>query len=158
MFALVIGIDNYAELPGYQHLEGAVADANAFEEYTKTKFSAVGIKLLNQEATRIGILNAFEELARNEHIRWNEAIVFYFAGHGTSLPRPKGWESEGWDDNIQAIVPYDCGPKSKVQPIPDRTIGAYLWKIACAKGNNIVYLAPCLIVYLPHQHYVIFRP
>ena len=142
IFGLLIGIDNYksSHIPP---LSGAVADTQAFWEFFRENLNvpSKNLQILhNASATRRAIIDALNRLKDDERIHPNDAIFIFFAGHGTELPPPPGWEAGGPGSMIQAIIPHDyCEtPGSEVPAIPDRTIGALLEGIAEAKGNNIV--------------------
>jgi hypothetical protein len=140
VFALVIGINDYLEHP---QLKGAVSDADAFSTYLSSNLMVSGdriVNLRNSQATRAEIIKAFESLRNNPRINRNDPIVIYYAGHGSRILAPKGWEAG--DTTIEALVPYDAGAgpprRMPVYPIPDRTVSALLNKLAEAKGDNIV--------------------
>ncbi|MBT64179.1 MAG: hypothetical protein CML13_13320 [Puniceicoccaceae bacterium] len=83
LFTLIVGVDEYTN-PKY-NLNYAVADAEALAAkiYAKNKdvFTSVENRmLLNQDATRKQILNAFSEIGAQMSAR--DAFVFYYAGHG----------------------------------------------------------------------------
>jgi hypothetical protein len=148
LHALVIGIDHFAssKIPD---LHGAVADANAIDDYLRTDLrtpAAQIANLRNADATRAQILAEIRGLATDPAIRFGDPILIYFAGHGTSAAAPPRWHAGG--DPIQLIVPYDCCvPDSAtdvlVPPIPARTLCALLETLAHAKSDNIVSLPLC---------------
>lgn len=83
LFVLAIGIDRFAA-PNLS-LNFAVADAETFvhtiQRAGERTFSAIDVtQLTNQEATRAGILDAFDRLAAR--IRPNDTFLFYVATHG----------------------------------------------------------------------------
>lgn len=141
MFALIIGIDDYANC---RKLCGAVADAKAVKEYLEgvLRVPEDHIRtLFDHNATRDAIIEAFQDLRSNERIKEGDPIVIFYAGHGAELPAPTLWAPWGAEIRIQSLVPQDCRD-SNILPIPDRTIGALIWDISKAKGNNIVSALP----------------
>ena len=78
-YALIIGVDNYT---GTWHpLKNAVNDAQAFENNLKTRYKMdYFITLYNYQATRSGILKAFEKLIDN--LKEDDNLVIYYSGHG----------------------------------------------------------------------------
>ncbi|MCC3159008.1 caspase family protein [Hymenobacter sp. 15J16-1T3B] len=95
--ALCIGIDAYASAP----LLGCVADANAWA----ATLSQRGFKtetLLNEHATRAGILQAVHQLIAGS--KAGDVLVLQYSGHGTTLPDLDGDELDGVDE---ALCPYD---------------------------------------------------
>ena len=142
-FALVIGIDKYTS-ENKPRLQGATNDARNMHNLLHLNFGVPEshIRLLcDQDATRTRILDEFKALATNPNIRKGDAIVIYFAGHGSRAPAPPEWQVEG--DEIETICPvdeeFDGGP-SAIHGIPDRTIAALVHAISVAKGENIVAL------------------
>lgn len=154
--ALIIGINKYAS-SDFHDLAGAVADANAFEEYLKHNLEVPPsniISLRDEEASREAILSGFASLRDNPKFGKGEcAIIIYFAGHGAQVEKPDEWKD--WvtiTGKIEMLCPSDIGLPSttfidgkehqdKVPGIPDRTISTYLNHISDAKGNNIVSLS-----------------
>lgn len=147
IFALLIGIDDYKS-PTIPSLSGAVADANAFLKYLCGTLDIPRDNitvLLDKSATRKAILDAFNHLKDDARIQHGDAIFIYFAGHGSEILAPVGWEAGGTSCRIQVIIPQDyCDTNGQeVQAIPDRTIGALVECIAENKGNNIVRAQRC---------------
>ena len=99
--------------------------------------------LLDEEASRSGILQALVELREDPRIKKGDPILIFYAGHGSEIDAPQGWEAGG--PKIQAIVPHDASEFSPVvYPIPDRTLGALINMLAKDKGDNIVRLSDYL--------------
>ncbi|TDL21761.1 hypothetical protein BD410DRAFT_290576 [Rickenella mellea] len=147
VFALIIGIDLYQV---HNPLNGAVADANAFECFLKERFPSSQITtLLDAQATRENIKLAFERLRNDPAIQKGDAIIIYFAGHGGRAPVSDDWM--GWkpqDSQIEMICPVDIGirsglAKTTIGGIPDLTVAIWLNGIAREKGNNITLILDC---------------
>jgi uncharacterized caspase-like protein len=137
LFGLVIGIDNYYD-KNIRNLRGCVNDSENVCRFLTESLHAnpLHIKhLRDSEATREGILSAFEEhLINNPEIQQNDAIVFYFAGHGSyEIPE----ENHLTGSKMEAICPYD-DRTGGVRGIPDRTIACLMRRVAVLNGNNIV--------------------
>jgi hypothetical protein len=133
---LIIGINKYHD-KNIRNLKGCVSDSeNVFRFLTESLYAnPLHIKhLRDTEATRNGILSAFEEhLINNPEIQQNDAIVFYFAGHGSyEIPE----ENYLARSKMETICPYD--DRIRVRGIPDRTIASLMRRLAALKGNNIV--------------------
>ncbi|KAF8596663.1 hypothetical protein BDV93DRAFT_480036, partial [Ceratobasidium sp. AG-I] len=111
--------------------------------------------LLDEQATRQGILDAFEShLINNANIKHSDPIVIYFAGHGARVAAPFGWHSS--DGMCDIILPHDASwsdvrqdiangisPAERehfVHGIPDRTLGSLIYKIQAVKGDNITVI------------------
>ncbi|KAJ7027245.1 hypothetical protein C8F04DRAFT_1122868 [Mycena alexandri] len=113
-----------------------------------TTFATHSIRRLeNEAATRQDILHNFHShLIENIDINPGDAIIFYFAGHGSRVTAPAGWQSN--DDLIETICPYDQrvsvnGVTQGVPGIPDITIAALLRELARNRGNNITVILDC---------------
>jgi hypothetical protein len=99
--------------------------------------------LTNKDATRDAILTAFRQhLTTNDWIDEGDAIIFYYAGHGSRVKAPDGWPAT--DGMIETLCPYDNGMTDEkgeaIHGIPDRTINVMLRDLAAKKGDNIVRL------------------
>jgi hypothetical protein len=139
IYALVIGINDYVSLP---KLAGTVNDARAVEEFLKSQMNVTSDRirlLLDKDASRREIINTFSQLSKDSKINRDDPILIYYAGHGTELQVPSGWEAGGPGQKIQGICPCDYR-REDVDAIPDWTIGGYLDLICEKKGNNIVFL------------------
>lgn len=108
--AIVIGIDNYANVPT---LTSAVNDANKLAEIleNKTTYGYKVLKLLEDRATYQHLSDLIENLKQgklqleNELVELdkNARLLFYFAGHGIANDSPEGEERpEGF------LVPQDA--------------------------------------------------
>lgn len=100
--ALCVGINAYPTA----RLYGCIADAQAWQ----ATLAALGFDditlLVDQQATRDGILQALRQLVATS--RAGDVAVFQFAGHGTQLPDPGGDEAgEDTPDQDEAICPID---------------------------------------------------
>ncbi|KAJ6505606.1 hypothetical protein DFH09DRAFT_1439004 [Mycena vulgaris] len=145
VFALIIAIDKYAYNETWS-LNECVNDANLIESFITTTFTTHSIRRLdNEAATRQDILDNFQShLIENTNVKPGETIIFYFAGHGSRVTAPVGWESN--DGLIETICPHDQRDEAAqgAPGIPDVTIAALLRELARNKGDNITLLtSPC---------------
>lgn len=139
--ALVIAVDEYKD-PQISTLRGCVNDAvgmvNVLKKYMG--FADNEIKFIkNAQATRSGILNAFEEWLING-TRAGDKIFIYYGGHGSHY-----WDTNGDEKNEdpaldEALCPYDTdksldNPDKKMNMIIDDEIGEILDRL---KGRLIV--------------------
>ncbi|KAF8752589.1 Caspase domain [Rhizoctonia solani] len=140
LHALIIGINKYL---CHIQLQGAVNDASLFKSYLLNDLlvpEAQITTLFDEQATRAEIIRAFQNLATDAQINYNDPIVIYYAGHGAEIqPPPSRYDAHG--PYVQSLVPQDAGTKDPstpgVPPIPDFTINSLLNKIAKSKGDNI---------------------
>ncbi|KDR73806.1 hypothetical protein GALMADRAFT_142236 [Galerina marginata CBS 339.88] len=138
IFALIIGINNYQDdCP--PSLRGCVNDSKTVFAYLRDtlRVPETNIVLLHDEqATREKIIGTFEShFINNSAITPGDAIVFYFAGHGSRQKAPDGWHSE--DDKVETICPYDV---MNTSGIPDYTFTHLLRQLTFYKGNNITLI------------------
>jgi hypothetical protein len=138
-----VGINKYNndEIP---ELFGCVNDCNNMSHFL-TSYLLVPqshiVVLTNEAATRHAILSSFEShLVQNDRIRKGDAIVFYYAGHGSRVEAPSGWLAG--DNMIETICPCDerttDANDNPIYGIPDRTIDGLMRRLAFHKGDNIV--------------------
>jgi uncharacterized caspase-like protein len=98
-WALIIGINQY---PNFTQLKYAVEDANSMKVTLMTQygFPEENIELLtDNDATKDKIQNAFYNLA--EKTRKDDAVVIFFAGHGTTRKNP------GSNEDLGYLIPID---------------------------------------------------
>lgn len=111
--ALLIGIDDY---PHMTPLAGCVNDVNLMRSVLTENlgFPEKHITMLtNDQATRDGILAAFDEL--HEQTGEDDLVVIHYAGHGSRMTDREGDEPDGMDETI---VTFDSGR----DPLPNRDI------------------------------------
>jgi WD40 repeat protein len=113
LFVLAVGIDHFAAQT--LTLNFAVADAETFVSTIRRAgehmFSAIDVtQLTDQQATRSGILDAFDRLAAR--IRPNDTFLFYVASHGV--------RSEG--DGRFLLIPQDVADVSSWQAVGSAAI------------------------------------
>jgi hypothetical protein len=80
-YILVIGIDEY-DHPIYHRLNNPVSDVTRFSRILIEKYGYQYFQepILNEKATRDGILSALDELSSG--VSLNDTLIIYFAGHG----------------------------------------------------------------------------
>lgn len=143
---MIIGIDKYIAL---SHLQGSVNDATDLKNFLYTYFEvpeqSENIRiLLDEQATRSQILQAFDEhFLNNKSRRDDDVLLFYFAGHGSHMP----FDTSNWPTNrgrVETICPVDDNSFNEagelVFGIPDVTLNA---KFRQVKGDNIAIIFPC---------------
>ncbi|MEE9279979.1 MAG: caspase family protein [Myxococcota bacterium] len=96
--ALLIGINDYERLP---RLRGAVNDVETIRALLVTQFGFArgDVTLLTDgEATRAGILAAFEKLVTEAGRA--DTVYVHYSGHGSQVRDANGDESDGLDETI----------------------------------------------------------
>ena len=94
LFALIVGIDKYKS-GNIWDLETCVNDAQSIKRWLTHDLHVPRDRiclLTDKQATQRNIEDSFmKHLVNNPAIEPGDAIIFYFAGHGSSLRAPKGW-------------------------------------------------------------------
>ncbi|KAI9461117.1 hypothetical protein HD554DRAFT_2041491 [Boletus coccyginus] len=136
IFALVVGIDKYKyKSKGFHDLTGCKNDGKRFINFLT---EVLGVPL-----SQIVFL-ADEEATRQEiDIQRNDAIIFFFAGHGSRFAAPQGWLTDS--KKIETLCSHDYGPIGVdgkwILGITDREIDTLMRRLAFEKGDNIGGLA-----------------
>lgn len=102
-WAIVIGIDEYTKWPRLQY---AARDADGIKQVLVDKFGFSKERVLtlkNAEATRNGILSAFNDKLAQGGIQKNDRLFVFFAGHGATRKLSSGRD-------LGYIVPVDSDP------------------------------------------------
>ena len=112
-YALLIGIDEY---PHARRLQGAVNDVAAMRRMVVSDLQIPGANvqvLVNEQATKQAMLDAFSSLARRS--RPGDAVFIFYSGHGWLVSDQDGDESTFNEDERfdEALVPYDAVPWPK---------------------------------------------
>ncbi|KAH7916567.1 caspase domain-containing protein, partial [Hygrophoropsis aurantiaca] len=148
IFALIIGIDDYKS-GRIWNLESCADDARRMSQWLTQDLHVPKDQismLLNKDATKRQIEDTFmAHLVNNPDIVQGDAIVVYFAGHGSSIRPPRDW-CEGTASDVQVLCPYDHdskGPEGRVAGISDRSLTAMLEELARTKGDNITLILDC---------------
>ncbi|KAF8135416.1 hypothetical protein EV363DRAFT_1429170 [Boletus edulis] len=148
LFALLIGIDNYKS-GRIWNLEACADDARRMMQWLvhDLHVSSTNIALLaNKDATKRRIEDVFmSHLVNNPAISQGDAILIYFAGHGSSMPAPRDW-CEGKPRHVEVLCPYDhdtMGPEGRVAGISDRSLCSMLGELSAVKGDNITLMLDC---------------
>ena len=110
LYALLVGIDTYAQSSGVSPLRGCVNDVEAMQTYLSGRVAADEIAfhprvLTNQQATRDAVIEGFRE-----HLcqAGSEDIAFFFyAGHGAQAAAPKEFWPIEPDRVLETLVCYD---------------------------------------------------
>jgi hypothetical protein len=137
-------IDQYVS-SNIPNLSGCVADAQSMQKYLVDSLAVPMdhiLLLTDDNATRQAILQAFQtHFINNDRITKGNAMLFYFAGHGSQFNAPAGWTTD--DRKVETITPHDQNVETEVFGIPDRTLFALFNKTAEVRGNNITTVLDC---------------
>ncbi len=114
--ALLIGINEYPNLPAHLQLDGCCNDVELMRSVLLTKFGFEDgfVRMIqNREATREGVLSALDQLV--DATGTDDIVVIHYAGHGSQIRDREGDEADGLDETL---VPSDTARA----PAPNRDI------------------------------------
>jgi hypothetical protein len=139
--ALLIGINKYEN--GINPLNGCVNDVLLQKNLLihRFGFNPKDIKILiDEQATRQGILTAFEQHLINQ-AKPGDVVVFHFSGHGSQVADP---DKDNPDGLNSTLVPIDSGYNASGGVVPD-IMGHTLFLLMYAlKTDNVtVVLDSC---------------
>jgi len=132
--ALLVGIDEYRNVT---NLAGCVNDVENMKSLLTTKFEFPGenvVVLKNENATRKGILDAFQNhlIAKAGS---GDIVLIHYSGHGSQMKDQSGDEIDGLDETI---VPHDSR-EGAVFDISDDELNGLLDRLA-QKTHNITFI------------------
>lgn len=110
--ALLIGINDYPNLPAHCQLNYAVKDATEMAELLQTMFGfpEENITVLtNEKATEQGITDALASLADPDKVSEDDCVLVFFSGHGQTVSLPYGGE-------MGFLVPHEARVDLGVEP------------------------------------------
>lgn len=150
LFALLVGINEYANGREIPLLGGCINDVIAIEQLLRSGFNVPPehiCVLKNLQATHGAIEHAFREhfinraRARSQpsHLESAPAFLFHFSGHGSQALDETGTEPDGLDETL---VPYD-GRTRGVYDIKDWELGQWLDELTQFSDNVTVVLDCC---------------
>ncbi|HTQ09183.1 MAG TPA: caspase family protein, partial [Fimbriimonadaceae bacterium] len=92
-YALIIGIDDYRNLPANDHLQDAVSDAKSVAEMlAKNYYFDVQTvpSLYDGQASLANIKAALQKLTNSQVVKPDDRVLIYFSGHGVAIPTSAG--------------------------------------------------------------------
>ncbi|KAI0075745.1 hypothetical protein K474DRAFT_1676131 [Panus rudis PR-1116 ss-1] len=142
LFALIVGIDKYKS-GNIWNLETCVDDAQQIKRWLTHDMHVPRSQicmLADKNATQRNIEDRFmSHLVNNPVIERGDAILIYFAGHGSCLRAPRGWFGTN-AKSVEVLCPYDHdtkGPSGRVAGISDRSLDAMIRDLVQVKGDNV---------------------
>ncbi|PPR07707.1 hypothetical protein CVT26_003730 [Gymnopilus dilepis] len=150
IFALLVGVSRY-QSPTIANLWSCAEDAKTMRTWLLDNFHVPRehICLLeDRKATRQNMEDTFmRHLVNNSAIERGDAIIFYFAGHGSCLPAPAGWFTcDEPGELVQVICAQDFDSKESLgwnAGISDRSFNALLQDLILVKGDNVTVILDC---------------
>lgn len=142
IYALLVGIDEY--IGPVSSLQGCINDITAIKEYLEGRVDTDGYQLhlrtlLNQDATRRAIINAFRQHlcgASSEDV-----VFFYYAGHGSQQEAPEEFWTIEPDRLNETLVCYDSRSPGGWD-LADKELAKLIAEIA-QKNPHITIIMDC---------------
>ncbi|KAF7293005.1 hypothetical protein MIND_01199800 [Mycena indigotica] len=143
LFALIIGVDKY-ESGAVWNLESCADDAHRMRQWLRNDLKVPKdhiCMLLDKHATKDNIEKAFlRHLVNNVAIQHGDAIIIYFAGHGSTVAAPEGWFYPGSrGGTAEVLCSYDFGQRNVVG-LSDRSLQSMIEELSKVKGDNIAVI------------------
>lgn len=136
--ALLIGIDAYQRDPRITPLQGTLNDARAMERFLREQagYRPENIRLLlNEEATRDGIIQSIEQWLI-AGTRPGDRVLLHFSGHGAQVPALRPGDLH--DQVLVAVDAYVDGRGNLRNFVRDKELGALLDRIPDRKVTVVV--------------------
>lgn len=142
LYALLVGIDNY---PNVRKLNGCVADAKAVDQFLNDHYAEMLAQppklLLDQEATRQGIIDAFRTHLGKAAA--GDTVYFHFSGHGSRENAPEEFHSFFPEKKNETLVCYDSRDTEGLD-LADKELAVLIAEVAQeGKVHVVVTLDSC---------------
>jgi hypothetical protein len=143
-FALLIGVDRYANLSPAEQLDGSANDVALIRSVLINRFGFPAdniIQRADEEATGDGIRAAFAELLqRIDQLPTDgpqSQVYFHYSGHGSQVAdQPKGHEDRDEPDGYdETLVPHDADRQGGDQDIRDDEINQLINRVVGDESN-----------------------
>ncbi len=141
-YAVVVGIDNYLN-PNVPKLRYAVSDANIFAQAIKQtlKVPEAQVFLLTSDspddASHPRAVNIANRLAwLNSHVKREDTIIFYFAGHGISMDKQPYLLTEESDNSNTLTLGVSSLPGAALMDYLSKVKAANVWLVLDACRNS----------------------
>jgi pimeloyl-ACP methyl ester carboxylesterase len=134
IFALLVGINDYPSKP----LRGCINDINAVEKFLLDTYNTDNLsikKLINKEATRQGLIDAF---AFFEDAKDGDTCLFYYSGHGSYMTASKEFWTET-DGLLETLVCIDSRIENG-RDLANKELGFLIWQYSLGKKLNFVVI------------------
>lgn len=146
VFALSVGIDRYPQSTA--RLSGCVNDAQNFLGFLHERYGkAVESRLLKDaDATRKNVIVGFREFL--SRARAQDAVVFFYAGHGAQTPGSAAFKSLFPDGLSEGLVLFDSRQPGDMETalnfdLADKELAILLEEVASNGAHTTVILDCC---------------
>lgn len=136
IYALLIGINDYKNKPLYGCIND-IKEVEKFLEWYEPSAEHKSVKkLLNSDATRSNVINAFSHF---ENAKEGDICLFYYCGHGSYITAPEEFYTST-DRFHQTLVCWDSRLEGG-RDLIDKELAFLIWKYTVAMGKNIQFIA-----------------
>jgi hypothetical protein len=143
LFALFVGINQYAAKRGLPPLRGAEPDASGFAAYLKEtalEFDFRPLELLGAKANRAAISDAIQR--HLGQARQEDVALFYFSGHGLRETTPLAFgETEG-TLAIESLACFDSYSAAGIHGLANKEL-RYLLNQAARNTPHLAVITDC---------------
>nr|WP_293109750.1 caspase family protein [Okeania sp. SIO2F4] len=144
IYALLVGIDQYAPDSEVPTLKGCQNDIKAIEAYLKDQIAGEWELfepriLTNEQATRQGIIDGFQEYLCQAGS--NDIALFYYSGHGGQQKTPEELLHLDPDNLNETLVCYDSRSPGGYD-LADKELKYLLAKVA-EKDPRVIVIFDC---------------
>ncbi|MEM7530950.1 MAG: caspase family protein [Chloroflexota bacterium] len=148
VYAMLVGINEYAARR-VSNLSGCIADVEEMKSFLQTRVKpealAEPLVLFNQEATRQGIIDGFENYL--SQVEDGDVAFFYYSGHGTEEPAPEvfwGVEPNRKNGALVCHDSYNTDSDPLVWGLADKELAYLIEKISEGKDiHTLVIFDSC---------------
>ncbi|MBX3171355.1 MAG: caspase family protein [Candidatus Eremiobacteraeota bacterium] len=141
-YAVVVGIDNYLN-PNVPKLRYAVSDANIFAQALKQTLKVPESQLFlltsdsPDDASHPRAVNIANRLAwLNSHVKREDTIIFYFAGHGITMDKQPYLLTEESDNSNTLTLGVSSLPGAALMDYLSKVKAANVWLVLDACRNS----------------------
>jgi hypothetical protein len=114
-------------------------------------------KLLDETATRQGIIAALVALRVNDDVEHSKANLIYCSGHDGETYTLDEWTTESTENRIQSIIPQDFDEGKGVHLITDQSFVWLIEDIMRKRGANMVCPGEHILMYIPNDLFPLGR-
>ncbi len=134
IYALLVGINDYPNKP----LRGCVNDIESVEKFLLDTYQTDNLsvkKLLNKDATRQGLIDAFSFF---KDAKDGDTCLFYYSGHGSYMTASKEFWTET-DGLLETLVCVDSRTENG-KDLANKELGFLIWQHTHNKKVNFVVI------------------
>lgn len=159
LFALLIGINNYAHIRPLSGCENDVNRVSGFlSKFAEGNFTYHEKRLLSRDATKNTIVNTFKSHLIQADAKAGDVVFLYFSGHGAEEQAHEVFWRTDTNRRIQVLACHDSHLKTGANFLADKELRYLLHKVSgpdvevitifdcCHSGDNTRSLPPQNVV------------